>query len=52
MKNKIPKTKREIDFFCDKILAEQQLVKLQLHIKVLNEVLKQNTLTPVKHDNS
>jgi len=31
-------------FYCDKILAEQQVVKLQLHINALNEVLKENVL--------
>ncbi len=49
MKDKIPKTKREIDFYCDKVLAEQKVFKLRLHIAALNEVLKENRLTPIKN---
>jgi|GEM_PF-6819984 len=48
MKNSMPKTKREIEFFCDKIIAEQQVFKLQLHLAALNQLLKENVLVPVK----
>lgn len=44
----MPKTKREMEFFCDKIIAEQQVFKLQLHLAALNQLLKENILVPVK----
>ncbi|HKC67613.1 MAG TPA: hypothetical protein VKG26_05245 [Bacteroidia bacterium] len=33
MKNKIPKTKLEIELTCDKILLTQQVKKLQAHLQ-------------------
>ena len=49
MKKNLPRTKREIEFYCDKIIAEQKVFKLQLHILALNQLLKENTLVPIKH---
>ncbi len=40
MKNTIPKTKLEIELFCDKIILLNANRKLQTHIEVLQEVLK------------
>ncbi|MFI5141785.1 MAG: hypothetical protein ACHQII_05470 [Bacteroidia bacterium] len=48
MKNKIPKTKFEIELFCDKIVLQQQVKRLQTHLRaalnaldlVLNEGVK------------
>ena len=39
MKNKIPKTKLEIELTCDKILLVQQVKKLQAHLKALQHAL-------------
>ena len=33
MKNKIPKTKLEIELFCDKIILQQQVKRLQTHLR-------------------
>jgi hypothetical protein len=40
MKNTIPKTKLEIELFCDKIILQQENRKLKAHLKALQEVLK------------
>ena len=42
MKNKIPKTELEIELFCDKIILQQKVRTLQLHLSVLQEVVKEN----------
>ncbi|HKC69290.1 MAG TPA: hypothetical protein VKG26_13725 [Bacteroidia bacterium] len=39
MKNKIPKTKLEIELTCDKILLVQQVKKLQAHLEALQYAL-------------
>jgi hypothetical protein len=51
MGNKMSKTKREIEFYADKVIAEQQVFKLQLHLAALNQVLKENTLVPIEQKN-
>ena len=40
MQNQIPKTKLEIELFCDKIILQQKVRSLQLHLAALQEVLK------------
>ena len=50
MENKMPKTKREIEFYTGKVIAEQQVFKLQLHLAALNQLLKENTLVPIKQE--
>jgi len=44
MKNKIPKTKLEVELLCEKIILQKQVKKLQLHLLVLQEVLKDKKL--------
>ncbi|MEO8759604.1 MAG: hypothetical protein ABI388_01405 [Bacteroidia bacterium] len=41
MKKTIPKTKLEIELFCDKIILEKKVRELQLHLWALQEVLKE-----------
>ena len=41
MKNKIPKTKLEIELTCDKIILQQKVRNLQIHLAALHEVLKE-----------
>ncbi len=41
MKNKIPKTELEIELLCDKIILQQKVRNLQLHLAALQEVLKE-----------
>jgi hypothetical protein len=48
MKNKFPKTQREIEFYCDKIVAERKVYLLQLQLAAINQVLKENILVPIK----
>ncbi|HXU27475.1 MAG TPA: hypothetical protein VN698_09610 [Bacteroidia bacterium] len=48
MKTKLPKTKLEIELSCDKLLLQQQVKRLQIHLQavlnaldtILNEKLK------------
>jgi hypothetical protein len=42
MGNKIPKTKLEIELLCDKIILQQEVKMLRLHLTALQEVLKEN----------
>ena len=40
MKKKTPKPQVDIELLCDKLVLQQELKKLQLHLHVLQEVLK------------
>lgn len=42
MKNKIPKTELEIELTCDKIILQQRVRNLQIHLAALHEVLKES----------
>ena len=43
MKKRIPKTKLEIELFCQKILLEKQIKLLEIQINALSEVLKEKS---------
>jgi hypothetical protein len=49
MKSKFPKTKREIEFYCDKIIAERKVYLLQVQLAAINQVLKENRLVPINN---
>lgn len=42
MGNELQKTKREVEFYCDKIVAEWKLYLVQLQLAAINEFLKEN----------
>jgi hypothetical protein len=45
MKNKIPTTELEIELLCDKIILQQRVTSLQLHLEALQEVLKEKPIS-------
>ncbi|HKC66811.1 MAG TPA: hypothetical protein VKG26_01140 [Bacteroidia bacterium] len=39
MKNKLPKTKLEIELTCDKILLQQEVKRLQIYLQAIQNAL-------------
>lgn len=50
MGDKLPKTKREIELYCDKIVAERKLFLLQLELMAISQVLNENKLLPINQE--
>jgi hypothetical protein len=48
MKNKIPTTELEIELLCDKIILQQELKKVRMHLWALQEVLKEKSKNVIK----